>query len=430
MTSNSHDEVPDALLGTPVDVDIAGFNMPPNSSDRICISLKEPDNEVQVERLIEQGFSRGLAKSMENSILLFPLRYWIVDNSGSMSASDGNMLAHTACPANESCRRFVSCTRWEEIQDCATYHIELAGLLQAPTRFRLLNDPGEHIGPQQFSVAEDPKLMIKDVQEASKVVLSARPSGGTPLTSHMKEIYQEVSGMAPILLTRGQKVCITIATDGMPTNEHGFSGEQAREEFVESLRSFEALPVWIVVRLCTDNENVVHFYNELDSLLELSIEVLDDFWGEAQEVFNYNPWLNYAQPLHRMREMGFHDSIFDMLDERPLTSSELRDFCTSLFGSDQMDGVPDPIHEWDDFVMFIQPIVAKEGLRWNPLSQQAMPWIDMARLDARYRSGFPASQSNTQMNRGDKSLNKKQTESDELLECVAECCCEEACVVM
>ena len=40
-----------------------------------------------------------------------------------------------------------------------------------------------------------------------------------------------------------------------------------------------------------DNNSVVDFYNKLDALLELSIEVLDDFCGEAVEVQECNPWL-------------------------------------------------------------------------------------------------------------------------------------------
>ena len=64
---------------------------------------------------------------------------------------------------------------------------------------------------------------------------------------------------------------------------------QREQDIVESLRMLEGLPVWVVIRLCTDEEDVVDFYNQLDELLELSIDVLDDFIGESEEVFEHNP---------------------------------------------------------------------------------------------------------------------------------------------
>merc|ERR1712238_464114 len=100
----------------------------------------------------------------------------------------------------------------------------------------------------------------------------------------------------------------------------------------------------------TDDDHIVNFYNDIDAQLELSIEVLDDFRGEAKEVYQHNKWLNYALPLHRCREMGYHHRLFDMLDERTLTKGELREFCLILFGDAHFDGVPDPDIVWGEFL--------------------------------------------------------------------------------
>lgn len=51
-----------------------------------------------------------------------------------------------------------------------------------------------------------------------------------------------------------------------------------------------------------------------------------------------------------MREMGFHERIFDLLDERQLTKSELRDFCSILLGEAHVDGMPDPSLDWEGFL--------------------------------------------------------------------------------
>ena len=46
--------------------------------------------------------------------------------------------------------------------------------------------------------------------------------------------------------------------------------------------------MWVVIRLCTDDENVVNYWNSVDQELELNMDVLDDFFGEAQEVNSVN----------------------------------------------------------------------------------------------------------------------------------------------
>eukprot|EP00525_Craspedostauros_australis_P012517 CAMPEP_0198114614 /NCGR_PEP_ID=MMETSP1442-20131203/5944_1 /TAXON_ID= /ORGANISM="Craspedostauros australis, Strain CCMP3328" /LENGTH=393 /DNA_ID=CAMNT_0043771965 /DNA_START=172 /DNA_END=1353 /DNA_ORIENTATION=- len=335
----------------------------------------------QVERLMQQGFTKGLCLSVNPMKEVFALRFWIIDNSGSMQKTDGHRIVDTL--SSDTVHR-VPCTRWEEIQECVSYHIKLAGLIEAPTRFRLLNDPGANVGPQQFSVGEYPDTTPHDMQEALGIMRRARPGGCTPLTSHILAIQQEVSRMAPELRRHGKKAVIVIATDGLPTDERGYGGHEHSREFVDALRLLEGLPVWVVVRLCTDEDEVVDFYNELDGQLELSLEVLDDFSGEAAEVTGEQPWLSYGLPLHRLREFGFHDRVFDMLDERPLTKTELRDFAALLFGEESFDGVPDPSTDWKGFVADIDRLVKQEKKTFDPLKKRPSSWISKRKLNSAY----------------------------------------------
>jgi len=147
------------------------------------------------------------------------------------------------------------------------------------------------------------------------------------------------------------------------------------------------LPVWLVIRLCTDEDDVVDFYNSLDDQLELSMDVLDDICAEAEEVYEHNAFLNYALPLHRMREMGYHDRVLDMIDERKLTRGELRELCMLLFGEDNFDGVPDPGEDWKGFITAIKKMLEAEKDQWNPVKKKKMPWLNLKKMNSAYGDG-------------------------------------------
>merc|ERR1712127_874698 len=119
----------------------------------------------------------------------------------------------------------VPCSRWEEIVECVEYHIKMAALIEAPTKFRLLNNPGANVGSQRFSVAagENGRNSTQaEAQDAVSIMRLARPGGCTPLTAHVLDIQNEVMNMAPALNRAGKKVVIVIATDGLPTDERGY----------------------------------------------------------------------------------------------------------------------------------------------------------------------------------------------------------------
>jgi hypothetical protein len=106
----------------------------------------------------------------------------------------------------------VDCSRWEEIRECVEYHIQLAEMIDAPTRFRFLNDPGTMVGPQKFAIKDSSHAHQLQAHEALSLMRRARPSGCTPLTEHITEIYTEIFEMVPELRRTGQRVAIILAT--------------------------------------------------------------------------------------------------------------------------------------------------------------------------------------------------------------------------
>ena len=53
------------------------------------------------------------------------------------------------------------------------------------------------------------------------------------------------------------------------------------------MRPLQHLPVWVVIRLCTDEDKMVDYWNNIDNEIELNMDVIDDPLGEAQEIYRY-----------------------------------------------------------------------------------------------------------------------------------------------
>jgi hypothetical protein len=345
---------------------------------------------------------RGLRQALiENTQHVYSKRIWIVDNSGSMKMMDGHEILTAASTGHNNDHRTnktikTDASRWAEVQETVNCHARWSSVLGVPTEFRLLNPPSAG-GPQQFRVgyhaANDGPLSLfgrrkSDRHRAEKIMSRNRPSGKTPLHSAVQDVRGEVVKMLPQLQADGMKVAIVICTDGCNHDyqriRNGTGDVQLHQELREALESLQGLPVCVVIRLCTDYGQIVDFYNDLDEQLgELSfLDVLDDYQAEAAQVHKYNPWLNYALVLHRMREMGLqgNDGLFDLLDERPFTREEIRNFCALLFGTDLL---PDPWYDWDNFVSEIGRLQQREESHWNPMKETMTPWIDIEELEQR-----------------------------------------------
>ena len=126
---------------------------------------------------------------------------------------------------------------------------------------KLLNHPGASIGSQQFDIGQmGPEMIPTEVSKAMSIMSRVRPGGVTPLTDRLNEIYTDIKSMMASLETEGKKIAIVLATDGLPTDSTGVSNTYHKKCFIESLRQLEGLPVWLVIRLCTDDEEVVVSY--------------------------------------------------------------------------------------------------------------------------------------------------------------------------
>ena len=224
----------------------------------------------------------------------FPVRIVVVDNSGSMNSMDGNRLIRM--PNGEV--RSISSTRWAELGDVIREMGEAVSALQAETHFHMLNPT---TAGQYFVVAPDPsgghvgRAGAPADVPSLKAALDTSPMGTTPLTEAVVLAASLIEPAADKLRAHGQQVVVVLATDGLPNDP---------QSFLRALQQLQRLPVWLVVRLCTDEDAVVQYWSDLDAQLEAPLETLDDVAGEAKEIRAANPWLTYAPSLHLARTMG------------------------------------------------------------------------------------------------------------------------------
>ena len=306
------------------------------------------------------GFPPGLANQFAMSVDTFASRFWIVDNSGSMSTADG----HSLIPLPKGGYRSVGCSRWDELGSAVCWHAQLASRLRAPTQFRLLNPPGSGAHQVLDVGYGNEAVEVQAVQQS----MSQSPNGGTPLCAHLRAVYDAVLANANQYRAEGKRALLVLATDG----------ESSDGDVAQALRAFRNLPVWVVIRLCTDQDNIVEYWNNIDNELELDMDVLDDVKSEAEQVTELNPWLNYCIPLHRLREWGTCCKEFDLLDERGFRPLEVKSFLENVMGTGSL---PHPDVDYNAFEAAIVDFQTNRvPLEWDPITGRMMPWVKTARL--------------------------------------------------
>mmetsp|Transcript_4610 Transcript_4610/g.9082 ORF Transcript_4610/g.9082 Transcript_4610/m.9082 type:complete len:385 (+) Transcript_4610:246-1400(+) len=325
-------------------------------------TVSEPPPQELLKTLQARGFPKGLSKLLHGSLHAFPLRIWLLDNSGSMTIADGQRPVTD----NRGKLKMIKCTRWQELVHTA---LGIAGLsvdLGARTDFHLLNrnDAGQYLSLDASGGAcAVGAAGGEGDRQALETLLSPSPLGTTPLTAAVTKIISLIEPAAQTLLHNGQQVVVVIATDGVPDNPAGF---------LEALRLLQRLPVWVVVRLCTSDDAIVEYWADLDKSLEAPLEVIDDLAGEAEEVMKVNPWLVYGEAIHHARQFGVRDKLFDLLDETALQPPQIKQLCAMLFGE---SALPEPEVDAKAFVEAVKDLADKAPRVHDVRSGELESWV-------------------------------------------------------
>ena len=312
---------------------------------------------------------RGIAEEFVKSSTTFAFRWFVVDNSGSMSQQDGHKMISSGGKTG-----MIQCSRWDEVGCSFKWLSKVAVELDAPTEFRLLN-PTSNGSPQVVHIGDgSPK---HDQLARVDAMISSSPSGRTPLCASINAVVAEMTQYRQQLLDSGKRAAVIIVSDG----------EASDGDVAAALRPLRDLPCWVVIRLCTDDDSVVNYWNGIDDELELDLDVLDDLQGEAKEITAHAPYLTYGLALHRLREFGTALKLIDVLDERKLSRNEALELVTLVFGAETKEQLPHPDLDWKGFLTRLDHLNKNFPVVWDPIHNKKRPWFDMRKLHKAFGGG-------------------------------------------
>ena len=192
--------------------------------------------------------------------------------------------SHVSRPGNQlpdSIQRIDDMMRWEELEECVRYHTSMASQLWLPSTYYLMDD-----GEKEWQLSrgytlchasvEDVPLEVKDLYYRLENV--ELDQSRCPLRYCIHSLAKDIKAGAQAISARDRHVTVIICSQGRPTTRDGDTGSKIMKDFQDELELLSKLPVKIIVRLCTDTEEVRDMYNSMDSRFDC-IDVLDDFWG-------------------------------------------------------------------------------------------------------------------------------------------------------
>lgn len=380
-------------------------------SKAMLTELKNHDRAVKfmVENI---GFTSALAENVYQDMKKITRAYKIIDNSGSMNVCDGRYFEEK----DDGGFRTKKCTRWKELRDSIAVQAEFAGKCRVFTNFKLLNAPKMKKRIRNYNICETIRESeIKhEIETLMEVLDTYPPRGKTPIAKRLKEVLHDIDKVEAKDKGTEKRFSIEITTDGLPTDGDGEEGEKANNDLLDLLNELSTYSVTFLIRIVTNERKVIDYYNELGYGYQ-NFDILDDYKDEYKEISRKNRWMNYSFPLHRCREMGYFNHVFNALDDQKLTMSEMVKYCELIFGEERMNKLPRPEEEWEGFAVGLKILNESEAKVWSIHHNRKEPWIHMNQLHEEYgipqkRGGFGSRIRNSVMGHTP-HFHRKSTES-------------------
>jgi hypothetical protein len=286
-------------------------------------------------------------KKNETIIDKSELVVYIIDNSCSMNEPDGKFALHDK---NGNFKMVRGISRWKEASkktgEIAQYNIDR----NISALYYLMNPLYNNRWKEgdDFVVIDPSKNDYKPQLEIlkNKILDKHNIRGSTPLHKITKYIKNSLSSFISNTNVKTYPVCLNIITDGEPDDKRQFENEL---RYIANNYN-----IFLVINLCTDNDNTIDYYNDLDTKIgsELGgLDVIDDIEGEQKEIIKAgNTFITYSYDIHICRMAGCNSVVSDLLDENALSVFHSNKLVKELLRS------PCDLPHWTDRENYIKKV--------------------------------------------------------------------------
>lgn len=316
----------------------------------IMSSKAPPSFKVVRLGLLKRGVPAGMASEIASK--RFRPRIWLIDNND-----------RSEYPLDEADASLG--TLWLELKETLKDHVHLAGLFGVPTTFGFLH--GENAC--DVSVSEDGKMADEStITTAIKTIENSRTAEtvDAPWAALLVEVHRRVQANPDSM----EGVCLVLATpDKLPVDDR---------EFLDSVQTILDASVSLVIRHVTRDPQVIKHNNKLKTLKK-NVEIVGDFYADADKVAKQNPWLYYSRFLHQCRELGYKNKPMTKMVRRTLKQKEAIKLMSLLFGKLSMKDAPTDMKELPKFVSTLT-----ETNRWTTENGTLEACVNSQQLDRLY----------------------------------------------
>lgn len=300
----------------------------------------------------------------------------VIDNSGSMQIEDGKKFYYDK---DSKIVKFQYISRWDEavhkLQQVINYNLSR----DMVTNYYLLNPKVKGKWVEKVDYIEidptDSLLRIKLDILKTTILSSNNIRRSTPLHTITSEFNRYLSSLE----IKGT-VCYNLITDGEPDD---------RGLFELKIRDLcHNHDIFMVINLCTDNNNVVRYYNNLDSTIgnEISgLDVIDDFENELGEILECgNDFFVYSLDIHVARMSGCYSIAADLLDEQLLNISYINKLTREIL---KINDSTLNILDKNNYLQQVQKLNDRKSRVYDYSNKKFCPPINMDKLKHRLYPG-------------------------------------------